>query len=107
MILRMSVAFLFLALLSSPLFVVWAHTPLVLCTDNGDNTITCQGGFSDGSSAAGVAMRIKAADGRVLLEGRMDDNAEFTFDKPRGDFSVVFDAGAEHRLQVPGRQIAQ
>lgn len=107
MILRRAIVFLFLALLSSPLAVVWAHTPLVLCTDNGDNTITCQGGFSDGASAAGVAMRIKAADGRVLLEGRMDDNSEFTFDKPRGDFSVVFDAGAEHRLQVPGRQIAQ
>lgn len=107
MILRRSMFFVFLVLLSTPLSVAQAHTPLVLCMDNGDNTITCQGGFSDGSSAAGVTMRIKAADGRVLLEGRMDDNSEFTFDKPRGDFSVVFDAGAEHRLQVPGRQITQ
>jgi hypothetical protein len=87
--------------------VAHAHTPLTLCTDNGDNTITCQGGFSDGSSAAGVTMRIKAADGRVLLEGRMNDDSEFTFDKPRGDFSVIFDAGPEHQLQVPGRLITQ
>lgn len=87
--------------------IAHAHTPLTLCTDNGDNTITCQGGFSDGSSAAGVAMRIKAADGRVLLEGRMNDDSEFTFDKPRGDFSVIFDAGPEHQLQVPGRLITQ
>lgn len=107
MMLRRAMFFVFLVLLSTPLSVARAHTPLVLCMDNGDNTITCQGGFSDGSSAAGVAMRIKVADGRVLLEGRMDGNSEFTFDKPRGDFSVVFDAGAEHRLQVPGRQITQ
>jgi len=84
-----------------------AHMPLILCMDNGDNTITCQGGFSDGSSAAGVAMLIKAPDGRVLMEGRMSDNSEFTFNKPGGDFTVLFDAGAEHRIQVPGRQIGQ
>jgi hypothetical protein len=85
----------------------WAHTPLMLCMDNGDNSITCQGGFSDGSSAGGVTMRIKSSDGRVLQEGQMDNNSEFTFMKPRGDFLVVFDAGPEHQLRVPGRQIGQ
>jgi len=85
----------------------WAHLPLVLCVDNGDNSITCQGGFSDGSTAAGVAMQIKAVDGRVLLEGRLDDASEFTFMKPGDDFVVVFDAGPEHQLQVPGQRIAQ
>ncbi|GAB6057575.1 hypothetical protein [Desulfonatronum parangueonense] len=94
------------ALLATPL-VAQAHTPLCLCMDNGDNTITCQGGFSDGSSAAGVTMRIKAPNGRVLLEGLMNDASEFTFDKPRGDFVVLFDAGPEHQLRVPGRQITQ
>ncbi len=84
-----------------------AHMPLCSCFDNGDNTITCQGGFSDGSSAAGVSMSVKAPDGRVLLKGTMTENSEFTFDKPRGDFLVLFDAGAEHRVRVPGRQITQ
>lgn len=82
------------------------HMPLCMCADNGDNTITCQGGFSDGSSAAGVTMRILATDGRLLMEGRMDEEAEFTFQKPRNDFVVLFDAGPEHQLRVPGRQIA-
>jgi hypothetical protein len=41
------------------------------------------------------------------MEGQMSDNSEFTFNKPRGDFTVLFDAGAEHRIQVPGRQIGQ
>ncbi len=84
-----------------------AHKPLVSCVDNGDNTITCQGGFSDGSSASGVIMQIKARDGRVLQRGLMDDNSEFTFDKPRDEFVVLFDAGPEHRLRVPGSRIAQ
>ncbi|WP_291323692.1 hypothetical protein [Desulfonatronospira sp.] len=86
---------------------VQAHKPLVSCVDNGDNTITCQGGFSDGSSAAGVMMQIKARDGRVLQRGLMDDNSEFTFSKPRDEFVVLFDAGPEHRVRVPGSRIAQ
>ncbi|WP_035244616.1 hypothetical protein [Desulfonatronovibrio hydrogenovorans] len=86
---------------------VQAHKPLVSCFDNGDNTITCQGGFSDGSSAAGVMMQIKARDGRVLQRGLMNDNSEFTFTKPRDEFVVLFDAGPEHRLRVPGNRIAQ
>ncbi len=85
----------------------WAHIPLVLCMDNGDNSITCEGGFSDGSAAAGVNMRIESPDGRVLLAGRMDDASEFTFTKPRTDFVVIFDAGPEHQLRVPGRRITQ
>ena len=35
-----------------------AHTPLFDCFDNGDDTLTCEGGFSDGSSAAGVSIRV-------------------------------------------------
>ncbi|TVQ96696.1 MAG: hypothetical protein EA399_15260 [Desulfovibrionales bacterium] len=107
MILRGTITGLAIAVLVFAGSAAWAHTPLMLCMDNGDNSVTCQGGFSDGSSAAGVIMRIKAPDGRVLQEGRMDDSAEFSFMKPRGDFLVVFDAGPEHQLRVPGRQIGQ
>lgn len=82
-----------------------AHTPLCSCFDNGDNTITCEGGFSDGSSASGVGMRIESPDGRVLLEGQMNENSEFTFDKPTDDYVVTFDAGEGHRIKVPGKEI--
>lgn len=81
--------------------------PLSMCFDNGDNTITCEGGFSDGSSAAGVDMYVMSPHGRILLQGKMDENSQFTFDRPRGDFVVLFDAGADHRVQVQGSQIAQ
>lgn len=84
-----------------------AHTPLCSCFDNGDGTITCEGGFSDGSSAAGVGMRITAASGQLLLEGQMNEDSEFTFDKPKNDYVVLFDAGEGHTIKVPGKEIVE
>ena len=52
-----------LAIASSSLF---AHTAIMSCFDNGDDTITCEGGFSDGSSASGVKFRIEE-NGKNLL----------------------------------------
>jgi len=85
--------------------LAWAHTPLCSCYDNGDGTITCEGGFSDGSSAAGVAMRVKGKGGDVLVEGKMDEYSEFTFDKPSEGYTVEFDAGEGHLVEVEGKQI--
>ncbi len=84
-----------------------AHTPLCTCFDNGDGTITCEGGFSDGSSAAGVAMRLKDKDGKLLLEGKMDADSMFTFDKPDGSYKVEFDAGPGHKIEIDGEEIAE
>ncbi|HID03731.1 MAG TPA: hypothetical protein EYP18_11070 [Desulfobacterales bacterium] len=87
--------------------IAQAHTPLCSCFDNGDDTITCEGGFSDGSSASGVTMRIETPDGRVQLEGKMNEDSEFTFDKPKDDYVVMFDAGEGHKIKVPGKEIVE
>jgi len=86
---------------------VSAHTPLCSCYDNGDGSVTCEGGFSDGSSAAGVAMRVQDAGGKVLIRGKMDADSEFTFNKPSGDYMVIFDAGEGHAVEVDGKTIAE
>lgn len=83
-----------------------AHTPLCSCYDNGDGTVTCEGGFSDGSSAAGVQMRVES-DGKVLLEGRMDEDSEYTFKKPGSAYTVLFDAGEGHKIQIDGKEIVE
>lgn len=83
-----------------------AHTPLCACYDNGDGTVTCEGGFSDGSSAAGVEMRVEV-DGKVVIQGKMDENSEFSFEKPAGDYKVVFDAGEGHRIEIEGKDILE
>jgi hypothetical protein len=82
-----------------------AHTPLCSCIDNGDGTITCQGGFSDGSAAAGVETRVEGNGGAVLIKGKMDSAGEFTFTKPRVPFTFVFDAGPGHVLRIREKDI--
>jgi len=84
-----------------------AHTPLFSCYDNGDGTVTCEGGFSDGSSAAGVAVHIFDGSGKAIKETKLDEFSELTFDKPAGDYSVQFDAGEGHRIDVSGGDIVE
>ena len=85
----------------------YAHTPLCSCYDNGDGTVTCEGGFSDGSSAAGVGMKVLDAKGNVLLRGSMSEFSEYTFDKPDQDYTVLFDAGEGHSIQVKSTEILE
>ncbi len=87
--------------------VAFAHTPLFSCYDNGDGTISCEGGFSDGSSAAGVGVHIKDASGKSILETKLDEFSEISFDKPEGDYTVQFDAGEGHQIDVAGSEIVE
>lgn len=82
-----------------------AHTPLFDCFDNGDETLTCEGGFSDGSSAAGVSIRVLDAQGKVLEQGELDADGSIMLKRPSGEFSVVFAAGEEHSITVLGDDI--
>jgi hypothetical protein len=84
---------------------VQAHTPLFDCYDNGDGTLTCEGGFSDGASAAGIVIRVLDAQGKVLEQGELDSGGSITLQRPEGEFSVVFAAGQEHTLTVLGDDI--
>jgi hypothetical protein len=84
-----------------------AHTPLCSCYENGDGTVTCEGGFSDGSSASGVGMRVEKADGGVLLKGAMNEDSEYTFKKPDGAYKVVFDGGEGHSIEIDGKDIVE
>lgn len=82
-----------------------AHSAVCSCFDNGDDTVTCEGGFSDGSSAAGVVIRVLDARDKLLLEGKMDDAGTFTFKKPSDEYHVVFDAGQSHVVTIDGADI--
>ncbi|MFL2547121.1 MAG: hypothetical protein ACJ0SL_07130 [Candidatus Rariloculaceae bacterium] len=84
-----------------------AHTPICDCYDNGDDTITCEGGFSDGGTAAGVAMRILDGSGKILIEGAMSEQSDFTFSKPAGLFHVEFEGGDGHIVHIDGRDIEE
>jgi len=92
---------LLISLLSGGLF---AHTPLLSCIDEGDGTITCEGGFSDGSSAGGVKFRVEQ-DGKAIVESKLNSSSEVNFKKPVGDYVAVFDAGAEHIVKIESKDI--
>jgi len=97
-------------LLASMLFAATfahAHTPLFDCFDNGDETITCEGGFSDGASAQGVVIRLLDAQGKVLQQGELDAAGSITMAKPKGEYSVTFTAGADHSITVLGDDIVE
>ena len=87
--------------------VALAHSPICDCMDNGDNTITCEGGFSDGSSASGVRLAVLDGSGKELIAGKMNQDSEYTFDKPQGSYKVVFDAGDGHSIEIDGKNIVE
>lgn len=84
-----------------------AHSPILDCFDNGDGTISCEGGFSDGSSASGVKLSIVDGSGKVLMQGKMNQDSEYTFKKPAGAYKVLFDAGEGHSVEVDGSKIVK
>ncbi|MBE2984097.1 hypothetical protein CCAL9344_06670 [Campylobacter sp. RM9344] len=83
-----------------------AHTALMSCFDNGDGTITCEGGFSDGSSAAGVEFKAIQGD-KVVAEGKFDKDSAFTFKKPEGEYKARMFAGEGHEVVINSKDIAE
>jgi hypothetical protein len=77
-----------------------AHNAICSCFDNGDDTITCEGGFSDGGKAEGVPLRVYDQTGKVLVEGKMGKNSDFSFARPKVAFRVEFE-------KIDGRDIEE
>jgi hypothetical protein len=77
-----------------------AHSPVFDCFAEGDGRISCEGGFSDGASATGVAVRVLDPSEKLLLSGKIDAEGRFAFARPAGDFHIVFDAGAGHTVTL-------
>jgi hypothetical protein len=82
-----------------------AHNAICSCFDNGDDTITCEGGFSDGATAAGVPLRVVDSSGKVLVDGAIGKDGSFKFARPKGPFRVEMNAGEGHVVKIDGRDI--
>jgi hypothetical protein len=82
-----------------------AHNAICSCFDNGDDTITCEGGFTDGGKAAGVPLRVLDQAGKVLVDGKMGKDSDYKFARPKVPFRVEFDAGEGHVVKIDGRDI--
>ncbi len=97
-----------------------AHTPLLSVEDNEDGTIYLEGGFSDGSTGAGVTILVvkdepyKGKEKKVLYKGKLvlakgklDKYAELTVIKPKAPYLIIFDAGPGHAVEKKGSVIAK
>lgn len=82
-----------------------AHNAICSCFDNDDGTITCEGGFTDGASAAGVPLRVYDQAGKVLVEGVLSKDGDFRFKRPGVPFRVELNAGEGHVVKIDGRDI--
>ncbi len=82
-----------------------AHSALLNCFDNADGTFTCQGGYSDGSSATGIRIVVKDDSGNTLQEATLNADSEVVLPRPQQNFSVLFDGGSGHSVEVPGESI--
>ncbi len=84
-----------------------AHSALLNCFDNADGTFTCQGGYSDGSSATGIRIVVKDSSGNHLQEATLNADSEVVLPRPQQNFSVLFDGGSGHSVEIPGESIVK
>lgn len=84
----------------------FAHSAIMSCFDNADGTITCEGGFSDGSSASGVKFKVEQ-NGKAIFSTKINEDSEVTFKKPAGDYTAVFDAGEGHQVHISSKNITE
>ncbi len=84
-----------------PTSSAFAHSALLNCFDNADGTFTCQGGYSDGSSATGIRIVVMDKSNNTLHEAQLDANGEVVMPLPQQqDFTVLFDGGSGHSVQI-------
>ena len=85
----------------------WAHNPIAECKAVDEQTIECQGGFSDGSGAPGVTLDVVSYDEKVLVPGKLDNDSKLRFKRPEDDFYILFDAGPGHVVEIDQTEIEE
>lgn len=98
-------AIILAALASAVAGPTWAHNPIAECAVADiaaieAGTIICRGGFSDGSGAAGVTLDVISYDEDILIPGKLGDDSRLQFQRPDGEFYILFDAGPGHVVEV-------
>lgn len=82
-----------------------AHNPIAECEVTEGQIIECRGGFSDGSGAAGVMLDVISYDEDILIPGKLGDDSRLQFQRPEGEFYILFDAGPGHVVEIDYQDI--
>ncbi len=82
-----------------------AHSALFTCFDLGDGTLECEGGFSNGQSAAGLKVVVADGSGKEISSTVLDQNSLVIIKKPAGNYTVTMDGGKGHTATVKSSDI--
>ncbi len=82
--------------------VCFSHTLYMTVVDNEDNTVTVEGMFSTGATAAGLTLYLEDEKERILKKMQMDEDGEMTFEKPKVPYDIFLDGGPGHTVREPG-----
>lgn len=82
---------------------ILAHSLLLNVFDNEDNTITVEGIFNTGESAAGALIILEALNsGEILFKQRLLDDSELTIKIPKEPYKIILDGGEGHTIVKDG-----
>lgn len=81
-----------------------AHHPFGECRQMERQTVRCTGGF-DGKPVPGMRIDVLNGGDRILIRGKLDAQASFTFDRPAAPFYVLIDAGPGQVVEIDAAQI--
>ncbi|WP_404319680.1 hypothetical protein [Malaciobacter canalis] len=91
-----------LLILLTPIFL-FSHSLVLSVMDNEDGTITAQGVFNTGQSAAGALLVLEALHNKeILFEKRLPASNELTIDIPKIPYQIVLDGGEGHTVIKDG-----
>ncbi len=82
--------------------VCFSHTLYMNVVDNDDNTVTVEGMFSTGATAAGLSLYLEGEKEKILKKMQMDENGEATFEKPKVPYAIFLDGGPGHTVRKSG-----
>ena len=96
---------LFLAALMALFFVTgtaFCHTLFMNLTDNEDGTVSVEGMFSTGATAANLPLYLLDENEKQILKMKLDENGEAEFTIPDQPYTVFLDGGPGHTVRQDG-----
>lgn len=88
-----------LLLVTGPAF---GHTLFMNLSDNGDGTVSVEGMFSTGATAANLPLYLMDENEKQILKIKLDENGEAEFTIPDHPYTVFLDGGPGHTVSEDG-----
>ena len=92
-------ALIALLLVTGPAF---GHTLFMNLADNGDGTVSVEGMFSTGASAANLPLYLMDENEKQILKIKLDKNGEAEFTIPDQPYTVFLNGGPGHTVREDG-----